>query len=205
MRDEHRGSCRDRRVAEQVHDLVAQRLGSEDVECREGLVEQQDSRFLTQRPGDADPLPHATGEFARDTHGRGRATPPARGCALPFAAARQRGTPRASSGSATFSAAFSQGRSAKLWNTRAVSAIEPGQRVPVGAHLARRRGDQPGDDAQQRRLAAARRADQGQHLAGPHVERHVVAPLRRHRSACRHRPGRRAVQPSSRYFTDAQA
>ena len=77
--------------------------------------------------------------------------------------------------------------------------IDSLERRPVVEDLAAGGADQAGHDAQDRGLAAAGRAEQGQHLVGPHVEGDVlehaqglapvpleglVDPLAARRSAC---------------------
>ncbi len=91
-----------------------------------------------------------------------------------------------SSGSMAFSSAVSVGKSWKNWKTMptfrprqtaSCSSLELVDLLAVDRHRARRRTVDAGDHVHDRRLAAPRRADDGDHLAG--VDREVDAAKRR--------------------------
>ena len=85
-----------------------------------------------------------------------------------------RGTPRSFSGSSTLASTVSHGNSAGSWNIRPGRRRRPASIVPAAAPV------QPGDQVEQRALAAAGRADQADELAGRDVEaRRRPGPARR--------------------------
>jgi hypothetical protein len=49
----------------QIEEIAAQSFGGQDIERREGLVEQQDIGIDDERAGKPDALPHAAGQFLR--------------------------------------------------------------------------------------------------------------------------------------------
>ncbi len=59
MRYEKNRLGRDRLVLPQLQEFTAQVLGRQHIERREGLIHEQHFGFDHQRPGEADPLPHA--------------------------------------------------------------------------------------------------------------------------------------------------
>src|SRR6476661_4440796 len=52
-------------VTSRIEEIGAQRLGGQHVECREGLVHQQQARMHDQRPREADALAHAARQLLR--------------------------------------------------------------------------------------------------------------------------------------------
>ena len=90
-------------------------------------------------------------------------------------------TPRMRRPNSTFSMTLSHGISACFWNTTPRSAPGPIDRLAVEHDLAGRRLHEAGDARQQRRLAAARRAERDDEVAG--VEREVDVGQRERRAA----------------------
>ena len=103
-------------------------------------------------------------------------------------------SPRSSSGTCTFSSAVSVGMSWKLWNTKPtfsprswarLSSSSAVRSAPSSEHGAARRDVEAGEQAEQRRLAAAGRSDDGDERASgdreadvaQHGERVVAAPV----------------------------
>ena len=160
-------------VRDEEHRLAARRPDAQQlvlhldagdlVERAERLVHQQDLRILRERARDRDALLHAAGELGRipvavagepdERQELGRLAP-ARG-GVEAAAARaeldvaDRGEP---------------GKERLPLEHDALAAPGPGDRRAVDEHLARARLHQPGDDVEERRLAAAAAADQGDEL-----------------------------------------
>ena len=79
-------------------------------------------------------------------------------------------TPRAISGASTFSSTVSQGNSAKLWKTMDDVGNLAVHHLAVPQHVTRRRLRQPGQHAQQRGFARARRPQQADNLPRRHLE-----------------------------------
>ena len=170
----------DRRRAGQALDALDLDLHVEAqvlVQRRERLVQQQDCRLHRQRAGQRDALLLAARQRARQPRRRGG--PAARGpaCAPPRAVApprprrarparRRRCRRRSCAGTARSSG--TRCRPAGGWAAAGRSRLPPTTTCPaVCAH-------QPGDDPQQRRLAAAGRPEQRHQLAAANVERHRV-------------------------------
>ena len=165
---------RDAPLLPQVEQVGAQRLGGQHVERGERLVHQQDLRLHDQRAGEADALAHAAGKLLRiggfeaveaddvDRLQRALARLVVRHALRPQARSRR------------CRARVSQGNSAKLWNTIATPSAGPSTGAPPMADGALGRPRQPGDDAQQRRLAAARTAEQRDDLARLQAQRNVL-------------------------------
>ena len=80
---------------------------------------------------------------------------------------RRDGTSASFKASSTLPRAVSHGNSAASWNIKPVCAA-------LHVHRPRRRSVEPGDDVQQRALAAPGRAEQAHELAGHHVEADVI-------------------------------
>ena len=89
--------------------------------------------------------------------------------------------PPTRSGTVTFCQTVSQGSSVACWNTTPTSADGPSMRLSRQRECAGVGAVEAGEQAQQRALAAARRADQADELAVPH--RHVEMVERQHRLA----------------------
>ena len=134
-------------------ELGVQGVAGHRVERAERLVHQQDVGVLGERPGQRAALAHAAGQLVRpllgepvEVHGR-------RAAARPRARRSAFGTPASRIGSSTLAATVSHGNSADSWN---ISAVPAGD-----VDGARRRLVEPGDEVEDRRLAAARGADRG--------------------------------------------
>ena len=128
------------------------------VQGAERLVEQQDLRVVDQRPGQGRPLGHAAGELVRVGVGEGLEADQAQELVRPRGGARgarrgRPGRPRCCGGR------VSQGNRLGSWNISPRSALGAGDRLVADAQLARGRHVEPGDQAQERRLAAAAGAD----------------------------------------------
>ena len=131
------------------------------VDRRERLVHQQQRRPGGQRPGDRHPLLHAAGELPRvlgRRRPRDRPTPAPR---APAPAARRARTPATAAGTRRCRARTATGTASGCSpGTRPRGRPgTPCDRVAVQRDRAGGRLDQPGDAAQQGRLAAAGRAD----------------------------------------------
>ena len=140
-----------------------QARAGEGVERRERLVEEQHLRVGHEGAGDGDALLLAAGEIARPARARARRGRPCRARAPTRARRSARAGPARPK--PTLSATVSQGSSRGSWKTMPTagcgSAIaSPSRRIAPA--LARSR---PGDEAQQRGLAAARAADERHDLA----------------------------------------
>ena len=146
-------------AVEPLADLLALHL----VEGGEGLVHQQHGGIVRHGAGDVDPLQHAAGQFAgalvlvagQAELGQhlGRVEADAAGDLLGEAHVVDGALPR---------------QHGRPLGDEAELALAPrlGRRQVADAHLAARRVLQVGHDAQQRGLAAARWADEGDELAG---------------------------------------
>ena len=141
------------------------------VEIAGRLVGQDDRRIVGQRAGDGDALLLAARELRRIVMAAVRAGRPRR--AAPRPARRRRARPAISIGTSTFSNAVSDGTRWKNWKTKPMfwprsraSASSPSvvMSMPSITIVAGRRRVEPGHQAEQRRLAAARRADDGEAL-----------------------------------------
>ena len=137
------------------------------VEGAERLVEQEDVGLHRQRAGQRDPHAHA-------------ARQPAGHVALEPAAARPARWPRRRAvGARPWRRPWSSANSSTLRSARCATAAawRPGTRSPAGSGRPRRDPPSAGQarcDAQQGRLAAARRAHDADELAPPDAERHLV-------------------------------
>ena len=167
MRDEHDGQALRSRHA---LDLVVQVVAGHGVERAERLVHEDDPRVLGQAAGQRDALAHAAGELVRtlvapavEPHGLEQLRPRGRG-------ARAWARRASLSASSTFCRAVSQGSRVASWNMKATL---PSTSIVPEVGLV-----EPGDEVEQRALAAAGRPDDGDELAGRHVEAHVAAARR---------------------------
>ena len=147
--------------------------------------------FGHERAGDRDALLLAAGELARPAAPHARRARPSRARARRGrcrSARRQRRRGR----SPTLSATVSQGSSRGSWNTMPTAGCGPAMRLAVEADRAGAGAVEPGDEAQQRRLAAARAADQRDDLADSR-------PTGRYRESarCRRRRSWRGARASS--------
>ena len=133
--------------------------------ARERLVHQQDLRLGGERARDRDALAHAAGQLGRvavleaveadqldEVRRRAR-------CACAF------GMPAISSGKATFSITVRHGKVDSSWNTMPIEACGPGTVSPRDRDAALVAVEQPADDVEQGRLAAAGRADHREEFA----------------------------------------
>ena len=165
-------------IAEQLLHHERARLG---VEGRERLVHQEHRRVHRERARDADPLAHAARELVRDTCPRSPSSPvmlevtrAPLGCVPPGAGPAPRGRTR------RWPATVRHGKSANSWKTVAVSGA-PGRPSPSKYTVPRGGGQEPRDDVEQRRLAAARGPEDGHELLGldgearPPRARHLLA------------------------------
>ena len=157
--DRHAGARPD------LQQLVLQLLARERVERAERLVHQQDVGLVREHARDRDALLHAARKLAT---GSGRRSARGRPCctnssviSLHLAAA----SPLWRGPNAMFSPHGQPGKQRVVLEHHAAVAARAGDRVVVDATLARRWLLEAGDDAQQRRLAAARGADQADELA----------------------------------------
>ena len=156
-------------AGEDLADLLAQAVAQAGVEVRERLVEQDQLRGRRQRPRQRDPLLLAAGELVHGPRRRRRRGRPARGprrrargraCGRGRSrrCRRRRGGGRGRSPGRPCRSAGSRGRRTRPapQHVRSPIAISPG----VGPL-------EPGDQPQGRRLAAARRPEQGADRARP--------------------------------------
>ena len=137
-------------------ELVVEDVAGDRVEGAERLVHQQHVGVLGERPGQGDALAHAARQLVRalvgelaEAHEVEQLARPARRSAVRDAAA-------ASSAARRWPAAVRHGSSADSWNISAVRPSTPTSPA-VGGRARRRR--------EQRRLAAARGADEAHELA----------------------------------------
>ena len=157
-------------LLEDVERLVADAVAQPVVEAGEGLVHQQDRRPRRQRAGQRHALLLAARELVRILARRAAPGRPGRAAPRPAPA---RAAPGPRRPKATFSATRRCGNSAKSWNIRPMPRPSGGTwrrpsetTRPSTATAARVLALDAGGDAQQRRLAAARGAEQAGHLAG---------------------------------------
>ena len=161
--DEHGG---DAALAGEPRDLVLQALTRHRVERAERLVHQHDARLLRQAARDLHALLHAARELAREILAH---------FGEPHEL-QQRGGPRAPLGSRDALrfvgkghvrpyAAPRQERAAVILEHDRALARRAAHRLPGGEDLARGWRQQPGEEPQQGRLAAARWADDAQEFA----------------------------------------
>ncbi len=163
-----------RTLGPDIQQLQAQLVAGQGVECRERLVHQQDFRVVQQRPGNRRALLHAAGEFVRalvaeflephqfqqllaagDLLGGDTAVLVAHGKGQVVADVQPR-------------------QQRRLLEDDADLVARTVHRAAVDADLAVGRSHQPGEDAQQRGLAAARGAEHGDELVAADVETGVV-------------------------------
>ena len=169
------------------------------VEVRRGLVEDHDARLGEQQPGDREALALAAGEpVAPLADHVSRPSGSERDEVVEAGLARARPTARRRSASGRAKRRFSRTVSWKRWpswvtmpsvsrsesNVRSRTSTPPTRTAPAVDVVQAR--DQRGD----RRLAAARRADEGDHLAGLGAERHAVEHLGARRAGRAWRPPR---------------
>ena len=188
VRDHDDRRARAVQVAQQVH----HRGAGAAVEVARRLVGQDQRRLADQRPRDRHPLALAARQLRRPVpqpvaRGRRAPAPPRRA-----AAARATGTPAYSRPVATLSTAVRASSRWKRWNTKPMrrarradswrSRQPPRCRAPASAHAAGARPVEQAHELQQRRLARARRADDGEQLA-------VARPSARRRAGRRRSPG----------------
>ena len=168
VRDEDDGGpgLRVDRLQLEVH-LVA----GQGVQGAERLVHQQDGRVVAQRPGDRGPLPHAAGQLPRvgaleagqaDELAQLGSPRPPRLPADPPQLQRQRDVVRDRVPGEQVGVLEDE---PEVLERLVVALAAAPDALPVGRHRARARGEQPGEDAQQGGLAAARAADQRDELA----------------------------------------
>ena len=141
-------------------ELVVEQVAGHGVEGAEGLVHQQDVGVLGEGPGEGDALAHAARQLVGALVGEAREVHQSRAARRPGRVAPAGRTPRSLRASSTFPPTVSHGNSAASWN---ISAVRPGD-----VDLAAGGGVEPGDQVEQRALAAAGGPDQADELAGAH-------------------------------------
>ncbi len=177
--DHQDGLDRNAPLLPQIEQVGAQGFRGQHVERRERLVHQQDLRLHDQRAREADALAHAARQLLRI----GR-----------FEAVEADGVDRLQRALARLLERHAVGARADL---DVVEDVEPREKREALKHhrdvlrravtgspeivtVPSRRPRQPGDDAQQRRLAAARAAEQGDDLACLEAQRNVAQHRRAH-------------------------
>ena len=136
------------------------------VERPERLVHQQDVGVLGERPGQRDPLAHAARQLVRALVGEAVEVDRARAAPRPVPGARPSARRRAAS--AARRSGDGQPREQRRLLEHQRRAARRRRRVPAGRLV------EPGDEVEERRLAAARGADQAHELARRDVEVDVV-------------------------------
>ena len=168
---------RDADLALDAHQLELHLLAQLEVERAERLVEQQHRGFVDERPGQRDALLLAARELAGPALAPCRRARPARGSAAPARVISPSGSFLRRRPNATLSHTDRCGNRAYDWNT-VLTLRRYGRHaddVGAGEHDASCVGFlEAGDQPQRRGLAAARRAEQGEELAPPDLERDVV-------------------------------
>ena len=122
-------------------------------------------RLGDQRARDRHAHLHAAGELARIGAGEVGQADAVERCPCTRGVAAARSAPASRSGSETLSNTVAQGISVGSWNTKPMLAGRRGSSVRASRSLPRVGSLKPGDHAQRRRLAAARRPEQRQELA----------------------------------------
>ena len=165
---EQRSSCRGLPDAQE---LALQHVAGDRVERRERLVHQQEARLVGagrrgQRPRERHPLPHAARQLVR----------PLAALAVEPDQRQQRLGPLPPLTAADAGELQGQLHVAARREPRQQRGLLEHERRPRRAQvdLAGGRFLQPGDEVEQRRLAAARRAEQADELAGAHGELDVA-------------------------------
>ena len=147
-----------RAVADEGVELLVQGVAGHRVEGAERLVHQQDVGVLGQRPGQRAALAHAARQLVRPLRGEAAEVHRLDAARVARAPALVLGTPASRIGSSTLACTVSHGNSADSWNISAVVAVD--------VDGAGRRLVEAGDEVEDRRLAAARGADEADELAG---------------------------------------
>ncbi len=171
-------------LAPQAQQLVAHQEPRLLVERAERLVEQDQPRLHHERARDAHALAHPAGELrriARREVGQADELQHVAHALVALLAATSDARRRPN---ATLSATSSHGSDASSWNTTPMpSGASPRDRpaFELDRSLGRRRESR--DQLEQRRLAAARRADDGEELAAPKLEIERAERVQRRRRA----------------------
>jgi hypothetical protein len=156
---------RRRRARGDGQELQVEALPRELVEGAERLVEEQDAWLERQRPRQRSALAHAPGKLARDLL-RGLFQPDRPQERLDhLPALLQRGT-RELERVGDVGLRGAPRKESWLLEHEPDSGIRAVDGAPIEGRLAALGGQQPGDDAQERRLAAPVRSDQGDQLTG---------------------------------------
>ncbi len=200
VRDEHDGEAARR---PERGELVVQALPREFVERAERLVHQQEIGRGDERAGDRGAHLHAARELAREMAAELREPDLIQRGSRAASVAAARSTPARSSGSRTFASTRAHGISVGAWNTK--PRRRPGPPVaakspPHQRSVAAARRDEPGDQVEQRGLAAAGRPEQRQEFAAldGEVDRRERARAVRD-SSSRRRRARRPARLSARW------
>ena len=158
---------RDELLAEPLAELLPLHL----VEGREGLVHQQHRRIVRERARDVDPLEHAPGEVVRPL-----VLVPGEPELPEELAGREARAARDALGEEHVVDRALPGQDGGPLRHESQQALLRAALGRLGADpdLAARRGLEIGDDAEEGRLAAARRADQRDELPGADLEVHPV-------------------------------
>ena len=157
--------------------VAGQPLAQRRVERGQRLVEQDQPRLDGERPGQRDPLPLAARTACRAAGRRSPRRPTRSSSSRTRAATRADGVRRSRRAYATLRATVRWAKSWPSWNISAKPRLwvgVPARSAPSHEIEPGRQRLEPGDGAQQGRLAAARGAEHGEHLPGGEVERHVV-------------------------------
>ena len=171
VRDEHGGGTG---LVEQVHDVGADLRPKVGIETRERLVEQHQPRVRRQRPGERDPLPLAARQLVRVAVAVARQTDrrqPVVGAALALRTAQR---PQAEHDVPAHRQVREQRVLLEHETHVALLGVGAARSVldepATDSDLAAIGGVEPGDDAQQRRLATPARPDEREQLAVGDVE-----------------------------------
>ena len=157
------------------HQVLLQRVAGERIERAEGFVEKQHFRVGGEGARNRHPLPHAARQLTGPAVERVRRGPPARARAAPepLVPRAARVGYAASHGEAdVFERGEPRQERVVLEDERRVAA-DAAHRLAVDDDAAAVGGGEAGQDAQQRRLSAAHRADDRDELATLHAERDV--------------------------------
>ena len=184
---------RRRRRGVDVEEEVLHLQPGQGVERPERLVEQQHPRVAGQGAGERRPLGHAARDLARPMAGEGRQPDE-----LEQLARRARDRRRRRPGRQPERDVAGQRpprQEPRLLERDGAARVDAGSTGRRRSGPRRGRRVEPGGDAQERRLAAAARAEDGDDLAGPDRQRDVAQDDVRRRSSARRRPGTSRPRP----------
>jgi len=167
--DEYRG---DAEAALQPGDLDAHLLAQLEVEVGERLVEQQHRRPDDQRPGQRHALALAAGELERAALGKAAQLYEIQGLSHALLKFRAFYSPHSQTKCNVFACRHVRKERIVLEHHTDIAPErrQAGNRAPLDENLACRGREETRDQAQRRRLAAARRPEQREELAFAHLE-----------------------------------